>query len=422
MSTTASVFSLLIHWKEVCFIMRLKKLRMLLIVSTLSVFFSGCGQAGQTSSITPEMSPTAEAPANTPDNTPKVEFLKHYMPQTKTDFDHYKESGDVKSIYVSSSYAATKSLFEERLAICDNTEVNSIVIDIKETDGIVLFEGIDIADRMGISRDYIPDIRGLIKRLKEKNIYVIGRMVTFKDDFAAEKFPQLGIILEDGTIFSERSDAIKWLNPYNKNTWSYEVSIAKGAAMLGFDEIQFDYFRFPTSSKINNARFGDTGGLSKTEIITEFAKYAVSQLKPYGVKVSVDVYGTIVLSSTDADIVGQDYISLCKIFDYVSPMPYPSHFNEGSLGIDYPDLYPYDTIYKFLVKSNEKLAGVEGIKAEIRPWLQDFTAPWIAHYQKYEAQQVREQIQACYDAGISSWMLWGSGGWNSEGALLPETN
>lgn len=396
--------------------MKIKRVGMILSVAAFAIGVFGCGNA-----VEPVSKP-AEAMENSEESGKGISFLQNYLVKPEIDFLQYKKQPPiVKGIYVSRSISATPDLFESRLNICQETEINSMVIDIKESEGTIFFEGIAAADEMGVSKDYIKDMKQFLKRLEDNDVYTIGRIVTFKDDAVAEKHPEFALKLADGTIFREKTDGPAWLNPYNRDVWKYIADIAKGAAELGFKEIQFDYFRFPTSPKMADAQFGDTGGLSREEIIIECAKYMVEQLKPYGANVSVDVYGTIILSDLDASIVGQNYTELCKIFDYVCPMVYPSHFAHYTMDIDYPDLHPYDIIYKSLLKSNERLQGVEGVRAVIRPWLQDFTASYLKnHYQTYKKEQILEQIQACYDAGINEWLLWSSGRENTVDALLPK--
>jgi hypothetical protein len=405
--------------------------RIFAAIALAAVISSGCS-AGD-ANVSADKSGVSPEPSQSGEPAPEargITFLSDYLPEGGPDFALYApEPKPVKSIYISQSHMADPNLREKRLELCDATEVNSVVIDIKETDGAVTFTGIEYADSLGVSADYISDIWQTIRSMKERGVYVIGRVVVMKDDRITDIFPDFALRLADGEIFREAPVKLydgrvvpspPWLNPYNRDVWNYVASIAEGAAQMGFDEIQFDYIRFPSSSKIDTARFGDTGGLSRTEIIAEMTKYLAARLKPYGVKVAADVYGAIVLSETDANLVGQDFILMAKELDYICPMPYPSHFDEGSMGIDYPDLRPYDTIYAFLRACDRRISEAGGVRAKVRPWLQDFTARWIDHWQEYGGEQIRQQINACYDAGFYEWMLWGSGGVNSADGLLAE--
>ena len=204
------------------------------------------------------------------------------------------------------------------------------------------------------------------------------------------------------------------------------VEIGTQAKKLGFQEVQFDYLRFCTETSMKDVVFdeADTKGRSRTEVICEFMEYAYRKLKAQGLFVSADVYGSIINSNVNANAVGQIYGELAKHVDYISPMIYPSHYGDGYYGIDYPDMHPYKVITAALQDSRRELhfarEGQEHI-ATVRPWLQDFTASWLKHYIPYGPEQVREQIQATYDAGYDEWLLWdASCRYDWGGLLTPE--
>lgn len=327
----------------------------------------------------------------------------------------------VKGIYVTGPMAGSTNNMAGLIELVESTELNTMVIDIKNDSGEITYKmDNDIAKEIGATVNYISDIKDLVARLKEKGIYLIARVVAFKDPILAESKPELSIKNADGTIFRDRSK-LAWVNPYKKEVWEYLISVSKEAAELGFDEIQFDYIRFSTDSGMKQVSFGEEAtDKSKIEAITEFTKYAYEELSPLGVYVSADVYGTIISSDVDAKIVGQSYAQMAKYLDYICPMIYPSHYANGSYGIDYPDLEPYDLIKKALedsqiiLKTNED----EEHQAIVRPWLQDFTATWVEQHQKYDAEEIKEQIQGVYDAGYEEWILWnGSNRYTSDGLL-----
>lgn len=328
---------------------------------------------------------------------------------------------DVKGIYVTGPMAGTTVQMNQLVGLCQNTEVNTMVIDIKNDDGEITYPmDLDIVQEIGASVNYITDIKGLVKELKKKDIYLIARIVAFKDPILAEKKPEFSLKNKDGSRFQDKA-GLSWVNPYHKGVWEYLIDISKEAAALGFDEIQFDYIRFSTDSGMKNVHFGEEAvDKSKTQIITEFTRYAYEQLKPFGVFVSADVYGAIIDSKTDQDIVGQDYIEMAKHLDYICPMIYPSHYADGSYGIEYPDLEPYQLILTVLNKSKEELDKIpEGThKAIVRPWLQDFTASWLSNYKKYGAKEIKDQIKGVYDAGYEEWILWnGSNRYTKDGLI-----
>jgi len=313
----------------------------------------------------------------------------------------------VKGIYVTSRAIMDKR--DALIEIADTTEINAMVIDVKDDNGRITFRMEDtMAHEIGATTNTIHDIGDLMKLLEEKEIYPIARIVAFKDPYLAEQKQELAVKNKDGTIYRDNNGEC-WVNPYNKEVWDYLIEISAKAAEAGFKEIQFDYIRFSTGKGIADADFGPLAEeKTKEEIIIEFIKYAYEKLKPLGVFVAADVYGTIISSSIDAGLVGQNYVEMAKYLDYICPMIYPSHFAEGNYGVEYPDLEPFQIIRKVLTASKKKLEMIpEGEhRAIVRPWLQDFTASWIKHYQVYTGKQVREQIGAVYASGYSEWMLW----------------
>ncbi len=396
------------------------KIKQKLFVAALVTLtmLTACGNTQQTFSNQSDLEQAeateqaSEQPEGEGESTP-ILLAQDYIEAQPINYLLYKKQPpSVKAIYVSSNRAGA-GYIDSLIELINKTELNAMVIDVKTDDGAVTFKnGIAIADELELSNNNIPDIHELIKKLKENNIYTIARVVTFKDNATHEKLPDLYIKNKDGSVWRDGSKLKSgWLNPYNKATWDYVMEIATQTAQLGFDEIQFDYIRFDTAKSLNEADFGDTQGKSRVEIINEFAAYAVETLKPYGVYISADVYGTIINSDVDAKIVGQDYTALSRVLDYICPMVYPSHYANGSMGIEVPDLKPYETILKSMEISNERLSAIpEGEhRAVVRPWLQDFTATWLKEYIKYGEKERAEQIKAVYDAGLSEWLLWDAG-------------
>ncbi len=328
----------------------------------------------------------------------------------------------VKGIYVTSSIAGSDML-EDLISMVDKTEINTMVIDIKDDHGKITYKMESaLAKEIGATTNTIRNIEDLITKLKDKNIYLIARIVAFKDPYLADKRKDLAIRNKDGSLYLDNNGE-GWVNPYNRKVWKYLVEVASQAAAIGFDEIQFDYIRFSTGNGIAKADFGkDAKDKTKEEIILEFTKYAYENLKPLGVYVSADVYGTIISSNIDAGLVGQNYVEMAKYLDYICPMIYPSHYGEGNYGIKYPDLEPYNIISKALTASKEKLEQIpeQEHKAIVRPWLQDFTATWIKPHMKYGAKELQEQIRGVTETGYEEWLLWNAGCKYSEDGLLPE--
>ena len=334
-----------------------------------------------------------------------------------------KEQGPVKGIYVTGPFAGHANM-ENLIQLADDSELNAMVIDIKNDEGIVTYKMEEpMVQELGADVNYITDLPGLIQRLKEKNVYLIARIVAFKDPLLASKRPDLCIQRGDGGVFVDKN-GLAWVNPYCREVWDYLMAVAKQAAAVGFDEIQFDYIRFPTEITDEEADYGEEAlKKSKTDVITEFTAFAYEALSPLGVKVSADVFGTVIDNEEDALIVGQDYQAMAEHLDYICPMIYPSHYNDGVYGLAHPDLQPYETIRAALQASADSLAGIpeETKKAEVRPWLQDFTATWLDVYQDYGPEQLRQQIQAVYDSGCTEWLLWNAKcSYTADGLLSPE--
>lgn len=332
----------------------------------------------------------------------------------------------VKGIYISAYVAGTPDMVDQLLSEIDRTEANALVIDLKDDFGRVAC-GMDspLVQQIGSAAAYIEDMKGLMEKLKAHGIYVIARIPAFRDAWLGDVRPDWCVKNGDGTVFRDR-DGNSWVNPYKQEAWEYLVEIGIQAGRMGFDEVQFDYVRFCTERGMKDAVFEETDvqGRSRTDIICAFMEYAYQRLKSEGLFVSADVFGAIINSDVNANSVGQIYGELAKHVDYISPMIYPSHYGDGNYGIDHPDMQPYDTIRAALEDSRKELyfAGRDGGHvATVRPWLQDFTATWLANHISYGPKEVRAQIQAVYDAGYDEWLLWdASCRYSWEGLLTPE--
>ncbi len=316
----------------------------------------------------------------------------------------------VKGVYLTAYVAGTTSMFDEIISHIDETEVNAVVIDVKNDEGRVTFAmDSPIVNEVG-SVQKLMDIDSVMAKLKEHNIYTIARIVAFRDPYLPEQRPEWGLQLADGSLYRDNK-GLAWVNPYKREVWDYLVEVAVEARKAGFDEVQFDYIRFSTEKGINNVVYdeADTQGMSKTEIITEFVEYVYEKCLQEGVFMAADVFGAIIGGGIDSDNVGQSYGNMAASLDYICPMIYPSHYADGNFGIEHPDTQPYDTILAALQGSKADLRGYARNgehQAVVRPWLQDFTASYLKNYINYGPEQIRAQIQAVYDAGYDEWMLW----------------
>lgn len=321
--------------------------------------------------------------------------------------DTRPEPVKVKGIYVSGPVAGIAKM-DDLIDLVDRTELNAMVIDIKNDEGKVTYKMQSeqvLEIESGVR--YIADIDELIAKCKEKDIYLIARIVAFRDPYLAERKPEWAVRTKNGEIFRDKN-GMAWVNPYCREMWDYLVEIASQAAQVGFDEVQFDYIRFSTDIGEEEVDYGpESEGVDKIQIITEFTEYAYECLVPQGVYVAADVFGTVIDNETDQAIVGQDYVQMASHLDYICPMVYPSHYHNGSYGIKVPDAEPYRTIYAAASSSVQELGVVpEENRARVRTWLQGFTARWVPGHINYGPEQIRAQIKGAYDAGYDEWILW----------------
>ncbi len=331
----------------------------------------------------------------------------------------------VRGIYVTGPMAGSAAM-DGLITLVDETELNAMVIDVKNDDGNITYKmDMDSARETGACVNYISDMEGLMAKLKEHHIYTIARVVCFKDPYLAAAKPELALKKSDGTPVTD-ANGLAFVNPYREETWEYIVDVAIAASELGFDEIQFDYVRFPIGADADAADYGvDLNTYTKEQAITGFLSYAAERFEEENIVFGADVFGTIIGSETDVERVGQNYRTLGETADVLSPMVYPSHYANGVFGLDVPDAHPYETVLAALQGSGKELETIgEADRAVVRPWLQSFTATWVDGHIPYEGEEIRQQIQAVYDAGYEEWILWNaSNRYSAEGleAGEPET-
>ncbi len=328
--------------------------------------------------------------------------------QEGTIADHSeKERPAVKGIYVTGPVAGSERM-NDLITLVDATELNTMVIDVKNDEGEITWK-MDSGSvlEMGNGVAYIRDINALMETLKKHEIYTIARIVCFKDPVFAQNHVDSALKKPDGGLVTD-AYGLAWVNPYDEEVWAYLTEIAQAALEVGFDEVQFDYVRFPIGEDADAADYKvDMSVNTKEQAISGFLSYACSQIHEKGGVVTADVFGTVIGSATDIERVGQNYAELGKTVDVLSPMVYPSHYGPGVFGFDVPDAHPYDTVYQALMLSQDVLGQNAGESCVVvRPWLQAFTATWVSGHISYEAQQIQEQIQAVYDAGYEEWILW----------------
>lgn len=318
----------------------------------------------------------------------------------------------VRGIYLNSWAAGSSRRRAQLIALAARSELNAFVIDVKEAGEVSYRSGVGLARAIGAERNYIPDPRALLTELRAAGIYPIARIVIFKDPVLAERRPEWAIQTKDGSLWRDRQGA-HWVDPYNREIWDYNIDLAREAVLLGFSEIQWDYVRFPDvpARLMKDAVFPARAGRSRTQAIREFLRYSREKLADLDVAITADVFGLTVSVRNDMGI-GQQWEEMIDVTDALLPMIYPSHFARGSYGIPVPNADPYQTVRTALEYAVRRSAGVADA-ASIRPWLQDFSLGWPS----YGAAEVRAQIQATYDAGLTEWILWNPGSRYTTAAL-----
>ncbi len=343
--------------------------------------------------------------------------LLDYSPKYKT--KGYKDNPriEAKAVYMSANSAGAR--LDEFLKLVKETEINALVIDVKNDHGMYLFEieGTEKYIENGNKRVGIRDIDAFMQTMKENNIYTIARIVTFKDPTYVSQHLERAITVNSSGLAHSDRDGLEWGSPHDRQLWEYDVHVAKAAAKVGFNEIQFDYVRFPalTKAQKDNRDFKNELNEEQGETIQAFLRYATKELAKEEVYVSADIYGQVG-STPNGMGIGQYWEAISNEVDYVSPMMYPSHYGKGVYGLSVPDQFPYETIYYGNVDNIERNENI-ATPAHIRPWIQDFTATWVEGYIVYGEKEVREQIQALEDLGINEYMLWNSGNHYTKEAL-----
>ena len=305
-----------------------------------------------------------------------------------------------KALYL--SYWAADSLrrrnqLEQLIA---ETGMNALVIDLKSSRGDIAFRShLPLATAIGAQRvRTLKDLPDFLTELKQQGIYTIGRVVVFKDDHLARNRRDLAIHTLDGYLWEDR-EKISWVDPYNSEVWDYNIAIAKQAATLGFDEIQFDYIRFPAKSDLMFLR--ENTGENRVAAINGFLRRAHQQLADYPVMISANIFGYICWKHKDQKI-GQRLVDLARYVDYLSPMLYPSGFPYGVPGFKNPVQHPYEIIAHSLQRASE-LSGLPAIR--FRPWLQAFR-DYAFDRRRFDAAAIQSQINASDATGSHGWMLW----------------
>jgi hypothetical protein len=313
---------------------------------------------------------------------------------------------EIRGVHVTMALASVPGKIDEYLSLTKRG-LNTLELDVKDENGEVVFRKpkVALAREVGAAKDYYDPVE-VAQKAHAAGVYLIGRIVCFEDPTLTQSAPRYAIRTTSGGVWTTVA-GLGWANPYDKRVWDYNVQLGIAAAKAGFDEIQFDYVRFPTDGDLSAAVFPGKTKESKTAVITSFAKYAGERLKPLGVRVSADVFG---LSATRNMGIGQRPKQLGAYLDTIYPMVYPSHFGPGEYNLPDPNAQPGRTVGLALRDFDRQLTGLD---TRLVPWLQDFSLG-----RTYTLEDVQDQIEAARDAGAEGYLLWNAAGLYTRGALV----
>jgi hypothetical protein len=309
-----------------------------------------------------------------------------------------------KGAHVSVFIASSDSDLGKMVDLVRRTELNALQIDLKDEAGtIASLIDAPLIKKANSAIDYY-ELDPVVDKMRFQDIYTICRIVVFKDPKLGKARPDLAVQDSGGGVWGKG----QWMDPYSKEVWDYNVAVAVAAARAGFNEIQFDYVRFPSDGNTDACVYPNQDSRKPGEVIDGFLAYAREKLAPYNVFTSADVFGLTASEQGEMGI-GQKVSDVAKRVDYISPMVYPSHYNPGEYKIKSPESNPGDTVARSIADFKK---AVKGTRAKLRPWLQDFS---LRVY--YSPDMVRRQINACEEAGIKEWLLWDPDCSYSEDAL-----
>ncbi len=374
---------------------------LLLAASTAAFIYYGGSISSTTSYIAEQSMQAAEVPL-------------------KKEVMYIKTPESVKAVYMSQCLVANKELRSKIVQLINETELNSVVIDIKDYSGKISFISQNSSWAQSVSANcYARDMEDFVESLHRDGIYTIGRITVFQDPYLSSLRSDLAVKRDsDKTVIWKDRKGIGYLDPGAREVWDLIVALAREAREIGFDELNFDYIRFPSDGDMSDIYFpysettivADVNG-GKASVLREFFRYLNSELKKDNLVISADLFGMTTTNRDDLNI-GQILEDAISNFDFVSPMVYPSHYPSGFLSFSNPAEKPYEVV-RYSMDAAVKRASTTPLK--LRPWLQDFQLGAV-----YTPEMVRLQIQAVYDSGLDSWMLWNASNKYTRESLLPE--
>ena len=343
-------------------------------------------------------------------------------PQVK----HVPTPVPVKAIYMTQCVVGTPTFRDSVVKHIDDTELNAVIIDIRDYSGGIAFPTDDpllktmVSDKCGAR-----DMKAFVEKLHEKNIYVIGRITVFQNPLYTKLYPDQAVQKKGGGIWKDHK-GLAFVDVGAKPYWETVVALSKESYDMGFDELNFDYIRYPSDGDMASADYIKRDGKTKQEMLEDFFKYLHDGLKPTGVVLSADLFGMTTTNTDDLNI-GQVLERALPYFDYIAPMVYPSHYPSGFHGYTKVNEHSYDIVHFSMSEAARRAEATTTPVAslahtrigtstpalyskpvydrkKLRPWLQDFDYPV-----DYTPAMVQEQIQANIDSGLDSYMFWDPG-------------
>ncbi|WP_079433952.1 putative glycoside hydrolase [Zoogloea sp. LCSB751] len=305
-----------------------------------------------------------------------------------------------KALYLSFWGVGHQGLRQAALELIEQTELNALVIDMKgDRGGVPYPTAVSLAETIGARKiTTVADMGKLIAQLREKNVYLIARIVVFKDDPLANAHPEWAVKTATGAVFHD-GEELAWIDPSRREAWNYSLDLAVEAARLGFDEIQFDYVRFPDSPGLHFSVANTEE--NRVAAISGFLTTARSRLLPYNVFLSADIFGYVFWNTNDT-LIGQKLEILASHLDYLAPMLYPSGFKFGIPGYTNPVANPKEIVHLTLKHAIAR-TGISPLR--LRPWIQGFR-DYAFDHRAFGGPEIRKQIDAADNVGTSGWMLW----------------
>lgn len=396
-----------------------------LFLAGLSLFLIALGVFIFNFNPKPDFTYHVEGAASTTDNLTSKPKVKHL-----------KTPASVKTLYLTACAASTPSIRNHVIGLIDKTEINSVIVDLKDYTGTVAFPTSDPKlQNPEAGGCTVPNLKELVEEWHNQGIYVIGRITVFQDPYYAKTHPELAVKRADGVTVWKDKKGLAFVQVGAKPYWDHIITLSKEAYDLGIDEINFDYVRFPSDGNMQDISFPLSAGQSKPVALENFFKYLHANLKDTGMVMSADLFGMTTTNTDDLNI-GQVLERALPYFDYIAPMIYPSHYPPQFNGWSNPNQHVYDLIHFVLKRGVERtVSATSTVEAfthtrlgtttpaiykkpvydanKIRPWLQDFD-----YGGNYDVAEVKAQIKATYDVGLNSWMIWDPANRYTPGAYL----